>query len=62
MKLTDLEQTIYVYGDSVKQSCSGAQKLSDMGYKGIAEIGSYDSLIMQQKDTETEDLMSSPVE
>ena len=60
--LRDMEQTIYVYGATEEASCAGAQKLSDMGYKGIAEIGSYDSWTRQQKSTETENLMSSPVE
>ena len=38
--LPDPQQMIYVYGADGKDSCQAAQKLFDMEYKNITEIGS----------------------
>lgn len=37
--LPDLEQTIFVYCRSGRRSKDASQKLADMGYTGIVEIG-----------------------
>ena len=39
--LKDRGITVYVYGEDSAQSCAAAQKLSDIGYNSISEIGSY---------------------
>lgn len=57
--LKDKEQTVYVYGRDSTQSTSAAQKLSDMGYRSVSEIGTYDA--WTGSETESEGLMSTPV-
>ena len=39
--LKDRGITVYVYGEDSAQSCAAAQKLSDIGYNSISEIGGY---------------------
>ncbi len=60
--LPDLGQTIYVYGESEEESCAAAQKLSDMGYAGIAEIGSYSECARIFTGRETEGMMAARIE
>lgn len=56
--LQDMEQNIYVYGEDEEESCRAAQKLSDMGYTSVAEIGSYSMWIEKESETESEGLMA----
>ncbi len=60
--LPDMGQMIYVYGASSEESCRAAQKLSDMGYTNIAEIGDYDSWIMESSITETEGFLQNRID
>lgn len=39
--IPDRHMMLYVYGDSSRQSCAGAQKLSDIGFTSVTETGSY---------------------
>ena len=50
--LPDTGCTVYVYGNTEQESCSAAQKLSDMGYTSISEIGAYGDWITAQSETE----------
>ena len=50
--LPDTGCTVYVYGNTEQESCSAAQKLSDMGYTSISEIGAYGDWITAQPETE----------
>lgn len=60
--LRDSSQSVYVYGSTLEQSCAAAQKLSDMGYSGVAEIGSYADWQKDMSTTETESLMGATIE
>ena len=60
--LRDSSQSVYIYGSTQKQSCAAAQKLSDMGYSGVAEIGSYADWQKDMSGTETESLMGTTIE
>lgn len=60
--LRDSSQSVYVYGNTLEQSCAAAQKLSDMGYSGVAEIGSYADWQKDMSTTETESLMGATIE
>ena len=51
--LPDMSRTVYVYGSTEQESCAAAQKLSDMGYTGISEIGAYGDWITAQSETES---------
>lgn len=62
LSLKDQGETIYVYGKDEEESCYAAQKLSDMGYTGVAEIGSYSDWEHMTHETETEGLMVSEIE
>ena len=55
--LEDRSQMVYVYGQSSEQSCAAAQKLSDMGYTSVAEIGTYEEWITLETETETEGIL-----
>ncbi len=45
----------YVYGESEELSCAAAQKLSDMGFTSITEIGSYDAWVRAMNEIQTEE-------
>lgn len=60
--LKDPDQPLYVYGEDENMSCAAAQKLSNMGYTGVAEIGSYADWKTEQISSETESLMSSAID
>ena len=60
--LRDSSQSVYVYGNTLEQSCAAAQKLSAMGYSGVAEIGSYADWQKDMSTTETESLMGATIE
>ena len=60
--LRDSSQSVYVYGNTSEESCAAAQKLSDMGYSGVAEIGSYADWQKDMSGTETESLMGTTIE
>lgn len=60
--LKDHTAPIYVVGYDEDQACRGAQKLSDAGYTGVAEIGAYGEWQMMEKETETESLMGAPID
>jgi rhodanese-related sulfurtransferase len=51
--LPDMSRTVYVYGSTEQESCAAAQKLSDMGYTGVSEIGAYGDWITAQSETES---------
>ncbi len=38
------DKMIYVYGEDEQQSCNASQKLSDMGFTSVSEIGGYEDL------------------
>ena len=57
--LEDRGITVYVYGETSEQSCAAAQKLSDIGYISVAEIGSYDDWTMAETETETEGILTN---
>lgn len=59
--LKDRSQTIYIYGEDRTESCSAAQKLSDMGYRSVSEIGSYSVWIEEETESESEGLMEAVV-
>ena len=59
--LGDAGETIYVYGENEEQSCAAAQKLSNMGYTGVAEIGSYEDWKTDLSETESEGLMECKI-
>ncbi len=42
--IEDKNQMIYVYGQDEEESCMAAQKLSDMGFTSVSEIGCYEDL------------------
>ncbi len=56
--LKDRGITVYVYGEDSSQSCGAAQKLSDIGYNSVAEIGSYSDWISYLAESETESLLA----
>ena len=56
--LKDRGVTIYVYGENTAQSCAAAQKLTDIGYKLVAEIGSYTDWTVVETETETEGILT----
>lgn len=56
--LKDRTVTVYVYGETSQQSCAAAQKLSDIGFNSVAEIGSYADWIRQETETETEGILT----
>ena len=60
--LRDSSQSVYVYGSTLEESCAAAQKLSDMGYSGVAEIGSYADWQKHLRGMETESLMGATIE
>ena len=60
--LRDSNQSVYVYGSTLEESCAAAQKLSDMGYSGVAEIGSYADWQKDMSGMETESLMGTTIE
>jgi len=55
----DRRTMVYVYGSTGDQSCAAAQKLADMGYQSITEIGAYSDWML--KETETENLLAVPL-
>ena len=61
-RLGDRNVTVYVYGKDSEQSCAAAQKLSDIGFNSVSEIGSYGDWIMAQTETETEGLLGNVLE
>ena len=52
--LKDRGATVYVYGEDSGKSCAAAQKLSDIGYTSVAEIGTYSDWQMAETAVETE--------
>ena len=56
--LQDRGATVYVYGESSEQSCAAAQKLSDIGFTSVSEIGSYADWTMIETETETEGILT----
>ena len=50
--------TVYVYGKDSSQSCAAAQKLSDIGYNSVSEIGSYSDWTSYLSEPETESLLA----
>ena len=50
--------TLYVYGEDSSQSCAAAQKLSDIGYNSVSEIGSYLDWTSYLSEPETESLLA----
>jgi len=60
--LPDRTQMIYVYGSDEKESCAAAQKLCDMDYQSITEIGGYDQWKAYVTSEETEALMATGLE
>ena len=50
--------TVYVYGEDSSQSCAAAQKLSDIGYNSVSEIGSYSDWTSYLSEPETESLLA----
>lgn len=43
--IPDRNMMIYIYGSDSDESCSAAQKLSDMGFTSVTETGSYQDWI-----------------
>lgn len=60
--LPDKGQMIYVYGARSEESTGAAQKLSDMGYTNIAEIGDYETWILETSMTETEGFFRNSID
>ena len=56
--LKDRGVTVYVYGEDTAQSCAAAQKLTDIGYNSVAEIGSYADWTVVETETETEGILT----
>ncbi len=52
--LKDRGATVYVYGEDSGQSCAAAQKLTDIGYISVAEIGTYSEWQTAETAAETE--------
>ncbi len=42
--IKDKNRMIYVYGQDEEESCMAAQKLSDMGFVSVSEIGCYEDI------------------
>ena len=57
--LEDRGITVYVYGETSEQSCAAAQKLSDIGYNSISEIGTYTDWTVVETETETEGILTN---
>ncbi len=60
--LKDRGITVYVYGEDSSQSCAAAQKLSDIGYNSVAEIGSYSDWTTYLTESETESLLADELD
>ena len=50
---------VYVYGETSQQSCAAAQKLTDIGYNSVSEIGSYRDWTVVETETETEGILTN---
>ena len=60
--LEDRGITVYVYGEDAAQSCAAAQKLTDIGYNSVAQIGSYRDWTAVETETETEGILTDVLE
>ncbi len=60
--LKDRGITVYVYGEDTAQSCAAAQKLTDIGYNSVAQIGSYRDWTAVETETETEGILTDVLE
>lgn len=56
------DETVYVYGSDPDQSSRAAQKLSDMGYTSVAEIGSYSEWTSYLSAPETEGILENELQ
>ena len=60
--LKDRGITVYVYGEDAAQSCAAAQKLTDIVYNSVAQIGSYRDWTAVETETETEGILTDVLE
>lgn len=57
--LKDRNVMVYVYGETSEQSCAAAQKLTDIGYNSVSEIGSFRDWTIVETETETEGILTN---
>jgi len=60
--ISNLDETIYVYGNREEESSAAVRKLTNMGYTSAADIGSFSSWESELSQTETNSLMAVEIE